>query len=317
MNMKKVWPDSEEKTPESNDSTTAWPKISIITPSYNQGQFIEETIVSIINQNYPNLEYIIIDGGSTDNTIEIIKKYEKHLAYWISEPDRGQAHAINKGLEKATGEIFQWINSDDYIEAGALLKIAEAFKNKEVDAVAGKTVYFNGNIFEEPIQQSNLSAKGLMFWEKGVKFVQPGVWLRKDKIISCGGIDEQYHYAFDSDMIIRYLSKYPNVRYIDQILVYFRLHGESKTMSSPQGFLDDRVKFIYKISKAKEFKNLKPLCDIWINKNRWSDFLKVNISQKEKKLKRILYILYEILKKPTYRFNRKSFGAIKLILLNK
>ena len=82
---------------------------SIITPSYNQGQYIEQTIQSVLNQNYPNLEYIIIDGGSTDNTVEIIKKYEKHLKFWVSEKDKGQANAINKGLQYCTGEIFNWI----------------------------------------------------------------------------------------------------------------------------------------------------------------------------------------------------------------
>jgi glycosyltransferase involved in cell wall biosynthesis len=103
------------------------PKISIVTPSFNQGRFIEKTILSVIEQDYPNLEYIIIDGGSTDESVEIIKKYEKHLAYWVSEPDRGQSHAINKGFERATGEIFGWLNSDDWYHPGALKALAEAF----------------------------------------------------------------------------------------------------------------------------------------------------------------------------------------------
>src|SRR5687768_13083798 len=104
------------------------PKISIITPSYNQGRFIEETILSVINQNYPNLEYIIIDGGSTDNTVEIIRKYEQHLAYWVSEKDGGQSEAINKGFKKATGDIVCWINSDDFFMPGALSKVADCFE---------------------------------------------------------------------------------------------------------------------------------------------------------------------------------------------
>jgi glycosyltransferase involved in cell wall biosynthesis len=105
-----------------------YPKISIVIPSYNQGKYLEETILSVINQNYPNLEYVIIDDGSTDNSVEIIKKYEKYLTYWVSEKDNGQSDAINKGLKKCTGEIFNWLNSDDYLETNALFKIAEAYK---------------------------------------------------------------------------------------------------------------------------------------------------------------------------------------------
>ena len=93
----------------------SYPKISIVTPSFNQGQYIEQTILSVIGQDYPNLEYIIIDGGSSDNTVEIIKKYADKIIYWISDPDNGQSDALNKGLAKCTGEIFNWINSEDYL----------------------------------------------------------------------------------------------------------------------------------------------------------------------------------------------------------
>src|SRR5215204_5758135 len=103
------------------------PKISIVTPSYNQAEFIEETILSVINQNYPNLEYIVIDGGSTDGSVEIIKKYEQYFSYWVSEPDKGHADALNKGFAKATGEVMAWINSDDKYFPWTFATVAEVY----------------------------------------------------------------------------------------------------------------------------------------------------------------------------------------------
>ncbi len=115
-----------------------YPKISIVPSSYNQGQFLEETVLSVLNQNYPNLEHIIIDGGSTDNSVDIIKKYEDQLAYWVSEKDKGQTHAINKGFKHSNGEILNWLNSDDLLAPGALHVIAEEFsKNPRVDFFFG------------------------------------------------------------------------------------------------------------------------------------------------------------------------------------
>src|SRR5437763_884238 len=120
-----------------------FPKITVITPSYNQGKFLEETIVSVISQGYPNLEYMLIDGGSTDNSIDIIKKYRTYFSYWISEKDSGQSEAINKGLKKATGEIISWLNSDDLYTAGCLQHVAEHFaKHREAALVHGKTILF-------------------------------------------------------------------------------------------------------------------------------------------------------------------------------
>src|SRR5688572_11561284 len=105
-------------------SSRQLPSITVITPSYNQGRYIEETIDSVLSQGYPSLEYIVIDGGSADNSVEIIRKYEPYLAYWVSEKDRGQAHAINKGLARSTGELWNWSNSDDVLAPGALHRVA-------------------------------------------------------------------------------------------------------------------------------------------------------------------------------------------------
>src|SRR3954447_1857975 len=104
------------------------PRITIVTPSFNQGRYLEQTICSVLDQKYPNLEYIICDGGSTDESVSVIKKYEKHLTYWCSEKDRGQSHAINKGFDRATGDIYAYINSDDYFEPGTFDRVAEAYQ---------------------------------------------------------------------------------------------------------------------------------------------------------------------------------------------
>src|SRR5437870_3630005 len=118
------------------------PTLAVVTPSYNQGHFLEETILSVLNQGYPNLEYVVVDGGSTDESVEIIRKYEPWLAYWVSERDQGQTHAINKGLARATGEVFAYLNSDDLFVPGALTAIGEAYaRYPHADAIYGKCVY--------------------------------------------------------------------------------------------------------------------------------------------------------------------------------
>src|SRR4051812_31313130 len=119
------WPWTEcIESPATRPDGSTWPRVSVVTPSYNQGQYFEETIRSVLLQGYPDLEYIIVDGGSSDETLDIIKKYEPWLTFWISEKDRGQADAINKGLVRCTGEIFQFINSDDFLDQGSVHAVA-------------------------------------------------------------------------------------------------------------------------------------------------------------------------------------------------
>src|SRR3954471_13239278 len=118
-------------------------KISIVTPSFNQGRFLEETILSVLDQNYPNLEYIAIDGGSTDETVDVIRKYEDRISYWVSEKDRGLVHAINKGIERTTGDIFGFVNSDDLYLPGTFKTISEYFEqHRQAEWVCGDTIMF-------------------------------------------------------------------------------------------------------------------------------------------------------------------------------
>lgn len=215
-----------------------YPKISIVTPSFNQAQFLEETILSVINQNYPNLEYIIIDGGSTDGSVEIIKKYEKHMTYWVSEPDKGQSHAINKGLLHCTGDIFNWLNSDDYLEEGALLNIADAYKQNRFNVLCGycKVIDEKSKKVINQYRLRILETLEATIFEDYMN--QPGTFYRLAIIKEFGCVNETLHYIMDLELWIRYLCKYGlnNIFMSYDILANFRIHDLSKTSVSKVGF---------------------------------------------------------------------------------
>jgi len=140
-NVKKWIAQAHKSASELEMQSLDFPKITVITPSFNQGEFIEDTILSIIGQEYPNLEYFIFDGGSTDNSKEIIEKYDEYIDYWESGPDKGQSDAINKGFERATGDIICWLNSDDMFLPSTLTRVANYFVNNEVDFLFGNSYY--------------------------------------------------------------------------------------------------------------------------------------------------------------------------------
>lgn len=205
------------------------PKLSIVTPSFNQGHFLEETILSVLNQNYPNLEYIVIDGGSADNSVEIIKKYSSHITYWVSERDRGQVEALNKGLARATGDLFAFINSDDVYLPGAFKAVFDHF-NEHPDCrwVCGDTMMFGEGhkteLFRATVPTSVAHA---LSWEAHCP--QPGMFWRREIVES--GFSEQWPYDFDHELYIRLLLAGHKCDYLPTPLAAYRLHKVSKTVA--------------------------------------------------------------------------------------
>ena len=216
-------------------TTNTLPLISIITPSYNQARYLEETIVSVLSQNYPNLEYIIIDGGSTDGSVEIIKKYESHLKYWVSEKDKGQSHAINKGFNKANGDILAWINSDDYYLPDAFNTIATAsikFPNSLWFYAGTYWLSNNNQSYVGGIEDPEIAS-----WYLKCLVSQPGVfWRRKiwDQVGSL--VDENMHFSFDYDLWLKFAAFQPIPQLITEPIAVFRLHEESKTTNYSSSF---------------------------------------------------------------------------------
>lgn len=205
-----------------------YPKITVVTPSYNQGEFIERTIVSILGQNYPNLEYIICDGGSTDNTIDIIKKYEDKLTWWCSEKDKGQSDAINKGMKRATGEICCWINSDDALLPGALNYVGQYFRNHpQVDFLSGLTVEIDK---EDKIIRFIYRLMNKYFFSHGCyNFSQQGMFWRRKLFDEIGYLNDTFHAKMDVEWMIRNYENNTKIKIISVNLGAIRIYNETKT----------------------------------------------------------------------------------------
>lgn len=208
-----------------------WPKITLVTPSFNQGAFLEETILSVLMQGYPNLEYIVIDGGSTDNSVEVIRKYEASLAMWLSESDQGQADAINKGIALSTGDLLCWLNSDDILYPGALFQVASQFINHpEIDLVYGDVDFgvsisrVNRRICGQPFSFLR------MFRRLEVPIPQQGSVWRRSAFFQVGGLLKKWQVVLDRDLFIR-LADQCNLLYLPETLGLFRDHKDSKSSS--------------------------------------------------------------------------------------
>lgn len=246
------------------------PRISVVTPSLNQAPFIEQTLRSVLDQNYPNLEYIVIDGGSTDGTVDILRRYESRVEHWISEPDLGQADAINKGLAMATGEICSFLNSDDLYEPGSLARVAFDFGQGDGREWHAYPVQdFTGdrllNVHEAPGLSRKLGnvplehrgdiANDLLLWVIGrVRLHQPGVFWRRKHWLEVGGLESRYHYAFDRQFFMKLVSAgYPLITHRGPPVARFRLHDGSKTVQNLIGV--DNVFARERMAIADEFES--------------------------------------------------------------
>lgn len=222
-----------------------FPKISIVTPNFNGGAYLEETIQSVLSQNYPNLEYIIIDGGSTDNSVEIIKKYETQLSYWVTEKDKGLYHAIQKGFDKSTGEIMAWINSDDFYVKGAFSIVSEIFSNfKHVNWLMGKP-----SAYDE--KGRTTFVHDLKRWSKFNYYSGDYEWIQQESVFwrrtlwdsANSQINISLKYAGDFDLWMRFF-RYSKLYTLNALLGGFRLRSKNQLSLD---YLDEYRKEVSKI----------------------------------------------------------------------
>lgn len=246
------WTGDPPAVPGTLTDGSPWPKISVVTPSYNQGRFLEETIRSVLLQGYPNLEYIIMDGGSTDGSVDIIKKYEPWLSHWETRKDRGQSHAINRGFHRCTGDILAWLNSDDIYTPGALPTVAAcAADHPEAGAFAGGSQARDpkGKILGEK-HPPGLSFDDILRWDEP-NLPQPSCFFRKDTWQQCGPLDEGLHFVMDYNLWLS-IAGQSSFMAIPGVLSQYTVHEKAKT-SDPQNKADHLLeKFLVLVRQSPD-----------------------------------------------------------------
>jgi glycosyltransferase involved in cell wall biosynthesis len=216
-----------------------FPTISIVIPSYNQGKYLEEAIRSVIGQQYPNLEIFIADGGSSDDSVDVIKKYESHLTWWVSEKDKGQSNAINKGFARATGDIITWLCSDDLFTPGTFHTVARYFSQlgSDVGLIHGGVTLFKGtNDLRTDWGYSDSSTERYL---AGMAFSQPSAFFLKKYLDKTGGrVNENFHYGMDYDLFSRMacVCKFLPVK---EVFAKYRLHDNSKSVTEAHKFMNE------------------------------------------------------------------------------
>ena len=221
------------------EGTADWPRISIITPSFNQAPFIEETLLSVLNQQYPNLQYIVVDGASTDGTVDTLERYRHRLDHLIIEPDGGQTEAINKGLRLADGKMIAWLNSDDLFGPGTLHRMALAWLESGADLLAGictehadrRILLVNKPAARNADFNPPQLARIFRYWLKGHYFYQPEVFFTKRILDQVGLLDESLHYAMDYDLWMRFSKAGARLQVVDWPVAFFRKHEAQKTFN--------------------------------------------------------------------------------------
>jgi glycosyltransferase involved in cell wall biosynthesis len=276
------WPWTEESKRLSNQMSDGrpWPRISVVTPSYNQGQFIEETIRSILLQGYPDLEYLVLDGASTDNSVEIIKKYSSWLSYWISEPDSGQSDAINRGLKMALGDFATWINSDDMLCKNALADHASHIGFDTNVVYVGFCAYMDQDsnpVFSHRGRVCSLEdlVRIETVWrskEHRGNIDQPAVLFPRALALSAGGLNTDNHYTMDYELWGRFFLAGAKFQYTDIPFGMFRVHPNQKThnmLRITESLLDTATKLVRLGDCFSEKTKREILADLEAYKNRY------------------------------------------------
>lgn len=311
LRRREDWPWTVELPQDSENmpDDSPWPKISVVTPSYNQGQFIEETIRSVLLQGYPNLEFIIIDGGSTDQTLEIIKKYEPWLAYWVSEPDRGQSHAINKGIQKASGDILLWLNSDDICLPGAFQLVAQAFQiDSRLRLVIGQA---------RLIDQQGLVIGDLLsqftFWDELVtnprnSVRQISTFFSRSLFDKFGLVDESLQIAMDTELLVRF-TQFNSPLILNEYLTAYRSHAEAKTSTQLlKGYEEsDRTRGKYLTNKK--------LAELYRQRSA-GNWLSLSESDQFPPSMRRISLFHALQQQPAMLFSRGFLSSLKKLLSN-
>jgi len=230
------------------------PLVSIITPSYNQGKYIEETLRSVIRQDYPSIEYIVIDGGSTDNSVAVINRYEDQLAYFVSEKDKGQSDAINKGFSKATGEIIAWLNSDDVYTQHAVTRAVDAL------ADCPECGFVFGNVLSIDMKSRVFNTMTFGDWglEELARFKiisQPGIFMRKSALDAVGFLNADYDYLMDHHLWLKIAAMYP-IQYFDQFWAAARYHPAAKNLTGGAHYGDEAFMLIEWMKNDPDLQNI-------------------------------------------------------------
>jgi GT2 family glycosyltransferase len=258
------WPwDEAGPRPEDERVEAPWPRITVVTPSYNQAPFLEETIRSVLLQGYPDLEYIVMDGGSTDGSVEIIRKYSPWLAFWTSGPDRGQSDAINSGFRRGTGAIMAWLNSDDSYCPGALWEVADRLGKSGSDILIGAMEKMEDGPEGIRVVKRSSATKGRSIHPIGIlahgrrhlfHFIQPPMFWKRALWQRTGELDTRYHYVMDLEWCNRALAEGATVATSERVLARFRVHPEAKTQHHLPRALQEHALMYWRLSGDRRFR---------------------------------------------------------------
>jgi len=244
----------------------SWPKISIVTPSYNQVEFLEKTILSVLNQNYPNFEYIIIDGRSTDGTVDIIKKYEKYISYWVSENDNGQSHALNKGLERATGEWIGWQNSDDIYLPNCFRSFSKLCKQNPGFDIFYANRFILNESYDVILPLFTIKPSKFYAKYRGAIVSNQSSFFHRSIIDRLGSFDESLQFAMDRDFFLRSIINNSKLFYVNEFWGCFLRHKGSKTMGDNRRKWEIEREYIaqkYSISRGRLYPINIQLAKFW------------------------------------------------------